>query len=116
LCWFFGVFPQIIPSGVLAADGNPGANGKVGVGFYWIGRTASDLLKITLMQAGARFVGVADVNINRAKEVAAKNNVFACQDFRRLLERKDVDAIVTATPEHWRGPICIMSCQAGKDL
>jgi predicted dehydrogenase len=108
--------PEIIPSGVLAANGAPGANEKIGVGFIGIGRQASDLLRNMLTQAGARFVGVADVNLNRAKEVAAKHNVFACQDFRRLLERKDVDAIITATPEHWRGPICILSCQAGKDI
>jgi predicted dehydrogenase len=38
------------------------------------------------------------------------------QDFRRLLEMKDVDAIVTATPEHWRSNICIPACQAGKDI
>lgn len=111
-----GAAPLIIPQGVLAANGSPGANEKIGIGFIGIGRRAGELLTMTLMQNGARFVAVADVNLNRAKEVAEKHGVFACQDFRRLLERKDVDAIITATPEHWRGPICVMACEAGKDL
>ncbi|MEN6449278.1 MAG: Gfo/Idh/MocA family oxidoreductase, partial [Thermoguttaceae bacterium] len=38
------------------------------------------------------------------------------QDYRKILDRKDVDAIITATPEHWRALICIQACQAGKDI
>ena len=108
--------PQILPSGVLAADGRPGANDRIGIGFIGIGRQASSLLGILLKQPTARFVAVADVNLNRAREAATKHDAVAFQDYRRLLERKDVDAIVTATPEHWRLLICVHSCQAGKDV
>ncbi len=108
--------PQILPSGVLAADGRPGANDRIGIGFIGIGRQASSLLESLLKQPTARFVAVADVNLNRAREAATKHNAVAFQDYRRLLERKDVDAIVTATPEHWRLLICVESCQAGKDV
>ena len=52
----------------------------------------------------------------RAEQIAEKYKGQACQDYRKVLERKDVDAIVTATPEHWRALICIRACQAGKDL
>ncbi len=38
------------------------------------------------------------------------------EDFRRLLERKDVDAVVIATPDHWHAIQTIMACQAGKDV
>jgi len=108
--------PYFIPSGVLAADGRPGANDRIGIGFIGIGRQASDLLKLMLNRPEARFVAVADVNLKRAQSAAAKNNGVAFQDYRRLLERKDVDAIITATPEHWRALICIAACQAGKDI
>lgn len=37
-------------------------------------------------------------------------------DLRRVLEDKDVDAIYTATPDHWHAPLTIMSCQAGKHV
>jgi predicted dehydrogenase len=109
--------PSILPSGVLAAAGQPGANDRIGIGVIGIGRQANDLLRNLLTQKEARYVAVADVNLTRARESAAKNGaeVFF-QDFRKLLERKNVDAIVTATPEHWRSNICIPACQAGKDV
>jgi len=108
--------PQILPSGVLAADGKPGANDRIGIGFIGIGRQASSLLEGLLKLPQTRYVAVADVNLKRARESAAKHNAVPFQDFRRLLERKDVDAIVTATPEHWRLFICVSACQAGKDV
>ena len=64
----------------------------------------------------AKFIAVADVNLKRAEQAAARNEGTPYQNYRKLLERKDVDAIVTATPEHWRGLIVLESCQAGKDL
>ena len=108
--------PQWIPSGVLAADGRPGANDRIGVGFIGIGRQASDLMKLLVGLSEARVVAVADVNLKRAEAAAAKQGATAYQNYRKLLERKDVDAIITATPEHWRALIVLESCQAGKDL
>ncbi|MFO1497249.1 MAG: Gfo/Idh/MocA family oxidoreductase [Verrucomicrobiota bacterium] len=93
-----------------------GANERIGVGFIGIGRQASGLLGALVTLKEAQFVAVADVNLNRAQEAAQRHGAQSYQDYRRLLERKDVDAIVTATPEHWRGPICIHACQSGKDL
>ncbi|MEI7733367.1 MAG: Gfo/Idh/MocA family oxidoreductase [Verrucomicrobiota bacterium] len=108
--------PQILPQGVLAAPGVPGANDKIGVGFIGIGRQASGLLAGAAKLGEAKIVGFADVNLKRAKENAAKYNAFACQNYHQLLERKEVDAIMTATPEHWRILIVLHACQAGKDL
>ncbi len=108
--------PYLIPSGVLAAQGRPGANDRIGVGFIGIGRQASGNLQILLGQKDFRFVAVADVNLKRAEQAAARHKAVAFQNYRKLLELKDVDAILTATPEHWRGLIVIESCQAGKDL
>lgn len=108
--------PQILPSGVLAANGQPGANDRIGIGFIGMGRQASGLLRGVERLPVGRVVAVADVNLPRAREVAQKHNGVAYQDYRRLLERKDVDAVITATPEHWRLLICVNSCQAGKDV
>jgi predicted dehydrogenase len=111
------VVPSFIPSGILAAPGKPGANDRIGVGVIGMGRRAGELLGDKAGFSQAQLVGFADVNINRAKENAAKyGNGFACQDYRKLLERKEVDAIITATPEHWRALTCIHACQAGKDV
>jgi predicted dehydrogenase len=40
----------------------------------------------------------------------------AVRDFRRVLEDKSVDAVVTGTPDHWHAPVTVWSCQAGKDV
>ena len=108
--------PQILPAGVLSSAGKPGANDRIGVGFIGIGRQATSLAQILSKQPEARFVAIADVNLNRARKAANEHEVVAFQDYRRLLERKDVDAIITATPEHWRLLICVEACQAGKDV
>lgn len=93
-----------------------GANELIGVGIIGMGRQAGDLLRGLVTLKEARFVAVADVNLNRAQAEAQKHGAEPYQDYRRLLERKDVDAIITATPEHWRALICIQACQAGKDI
>ncbi|WP_205880881.1 Gfo/Idh/MocA family protein [Limisphaera ngatamarikiensis] len=108
--------PQILPRSVLGAPGRPGPNEQIGIGFIGMGRQAGNLLQGLLRLPEARIVAVADVNLPRAQAVTSKHGGEAYQDFRRLLDRKDVDAIITATPEHWRAYICISACQAGKDV
>ena len=43
-------------------------------------------------------------------------SVFTTSDHRELLDRKDIDAVVIATPDHWHVPITIDACEAGKDI
>ncbi len=95
----------------------PGPTDQVAVGFIGVGRQGGTVYDFLSRMPGARIVAVADVNWPRAVQVARKvEGAVAYQDYRRLLERSDVDAIVTATPEQWRGRICIHACQAEKDL
>jgi predicted dehydrogenase len=109
--------PMIIPSGVLAAPGRPGANDRIGLAGIGIGRQGSGVFGQAASSGVTRVVAIADVNIVRGREMIAKfKGQEAYQDYRKLLERNDVDAIVTATPDHWRAIVCIQACQAGKDL
>jgi predicted dehydrogenase len=108
--------PYLIPSGVLAAPGRAGANDRIGVAGIGIGRQGSDVLARAVKNSKVRFVGIADVNLPRAEETAKKHGGFGVKDYRKILDRKDVEAIITATPEHWRALICIHACQAGKDV
>lgn len=108
--------PTLLRSGLLAAEGQSGANDRIGIGFIGMGRQAGGLLQEMLRLPAARLVAVADAHLGRAQAVTAKHGGQAFQDYRRLLELKEVDAVITATPEQWRGPICIHSCQAGKDV
>jgi predicted dehydrogenase len=108
--------PLIIPSGVLGAPGRPGANDRIGIGGIGVGRQGGDVFLGAARHKLGRPVAVADVNLPRALALAGKLQIDAYQDFRRLLDRKDVDAITTATPDHWRSLVCILACQAGKDI
>lgn len=70
---------------------------------------------------GVRVVALCDVdsaNLGPVVEKCAKRDekVAAYADVRRLLESKDVDAIVVTTPNHWHALVTIWGCQAGKDV
>ena len=108
--------PYLIPSGLLAAEGRPGPNDRIGVAGIGIGRQGSGDFRSAAGSSLGRPVAVADANIQRAEAMAAAMNIEAYQDYRKLLERKDVDAITTATPDHWRALVCIHACQAEKDI
>lgn len=106
--------PRIIPRQVLGTQSVPPANERIGVGGIGIGRRGLQVFQE--MPSLGRVVAIADVNLPRAEKTASSYQAVAYQDYRKLLERKDVDAIVTATPDHWRAIVCIHACQAGKDV
>ncbi|MDW8037006.1 MAG: Gfo/Idh/MocA family oxidoreductase [Thermoguttaceae bacterium] len=108
--------PSVVPSGLLGADGKPGPNEQIGIGFIGVGRQGGTLAAALQRSPLARIVAVCDVYRPRAEQWAKSLGALPFTDYRKLLERKDVDAIVTATPEQWRGTICVHACQAEKDL
>jgi predicted dehydrogenase len=95
-------------------------NEQIGVGIIGCGRRNSQLQVGRGGQgeppAEARIVAVSDYNMTRAKQWAAKYDAEAYQDYRKMLERKDVDVVVYATPEHQHYLPCIHAAQAGKDM
>jgi predicted dehydrogenase len=108
------VAPLIIPRHVLGTETTPSANERIGIGGIGIGRRGLQLFEE--VPSLGRIVAIADVNLPRAEKTAEPHKAVAYQDYRKLLERKDVDAIITATPDHWRAIVCIHACQAGKDV
>jgi len=66
----------------------------------------------------SQVVAVADTfkpRLEAAGELVGSRAKFYA-DFRRLLEDKNVDAVVVATPDHWHALMCMMACAAGKDV
>ncbi len=118
------LFPQVISC---KREPTPAAhqptaapNDQIGVGIIGCGRRNGQLVTGKGGQGklpkDARIVAVADLNIRRAEQWAARYRCPAFQDYRKLLERKDVDVVIYATPEHWHYLPCIHACQAGKDV
>ncbi|NLN90087.1 MAG: Gfo/Idh/MocA family oxidoreductase [candidate division WS1 bacterium] len=108
--------PAILPSTVLARDGRVAPNEKIGIAGIGVGRQGQAILAQAAASEKTRIVAVADAYWPRAQEVAAKYGCAAYQDYQDLLARDDVDAILTATPDHWRALVVIHACQAGKDV
>jgi predicted dehydrogenase len=109
--------PYIISSNVLAAPGRSGANDRIGIGFIAVGRRARDLIGwVTRLRKYADIVAVSDVNEKRMAEVGKNKPWRTYPDYRKMLEAKDVDAVVISTPDHWHGLNTIHACQAGKDV
>lgn len=109
-------FPQIIPRSALAAPGRPGANDRIGIGAIGVGGRGTLLLQ--QLPADGQIVALAECNTPRAEafKAKAKGEWPVLQDYRQLLDRKDIDAVVVATGEFQRVLPCIHACQAGKDI
>ncbi len=113
---FFSAFSRA-PFRVSPSDQiNIGAIGLNGMGW-------SDLSS-ALKVPGVNVVALCDVDNNvldkRMKDLAAMkvdtSRVKTYHDYRKLLEQKDIDAVIIGTPDHWHALIMIEACQAGKDV
>jgi len=107
---------RLLPSGVLAAPGIPGANDRVAIGFIGAGGRGRQLMK-QLPKEG-EIIAVCDCLLPRAEDAArqANANWIVYQDHRELLDVKAIDAVVVPTHDHGRALTCIHACQAGKDI
>ncbi len=100
------------------AQGPVGANDRIVLGFIGVGGMGSGLLDIFRKFPDVDVAAVCDVyepHRLKARE-AAGGKAEAVEDFRRVLDRKDIDAVVVATPDHWHAIPTILACQAGKDV
>lgn len=96
-------------------------NEQIGVGIIGCGRRNGQLVIGKGGQGAlpphARIVAVADYNLKRAEEWGRNYRTkHIYQDYRALLNQKEVDVVIYATPEHQHYLPCIHACQAGKDI
>ena len=109
-------------AGLAAARAQAAPSDRIRVGFIGCGGMGTGRLRQFLGHADVEAAAVCDVDrthLERAaalveKETGRKPAAFA--DFRRLLERGDIDAVMIATPDHWHALPAIPACQAGKDV
>src|SRR5213593_2327266 len=119
--------PLLLPSRIWSADTKP--TERLTLGFIGNGTQGRGLMGGLLSRKDTQTLAVCDVDTHRrehAKKLVedhyAKQNestykgCAAYNDFRELLARKDIDAVVIATPDHWHALIAIAAAQAGKDI
>ena len=99
-----------------------GANERVRLAIIGAGSRGNQLLDTFLPRADVDLIAVSDVDDRHAGETAdrikkAKGNTpVAVRDYRELLDRKDLDAVIIATPDHWHALPAIHAVMAGKDV
>jgi predicted dehydrogenase len=96
----------------------PGANERVRLGFIGVANRGGQLMDAFLTHNDMQIVALCDVYepaLQKANaKVDGKADTFG--DFRKLIDRKDIDAVVIATPDHWHAIQTITACDAGKDV
>jgi predicted dehydrogenase len=124
---FAATAPFILPGRIWSAESKPGD--RLTLGFIGLGTQGRGLMGGFLGRKDTQTVAVCDVDTNR-REFAKKqvedhyakqtgSDYKGCQaynDFRELLARRDIDAVVIATPDHWHALIAIAAARAGKDI
>ncbi len=102
----------------LSASRVLGANDRVNIGLIGCGGRGRGVARGMRDGGGVAYTAVADVYQTNA-EIAgawAGGGAKIFQDFRKLLELKEVDAVHIATPDHWHAIASVLACQAGKDV
>src|SRR6185369_4968770 len=120
--------PFLLRPQLWAAEVKP--SDRLTLGFIGMGKQSRSLLGDFLRQSETQVLAVCDVDRTRrenAKQTVESSHAKktgqgaykgcdAYGDFRELLARKDIDAVVIATPDHWHALIGIAAAQAGKDI
>ena len=122
--------PWIIPASARGAADRPAPSNRITVGCIGVGGRGTDDMRAFLGRPDAQVTAVCDVDAghrDRAKQLVEKH--YAAQkasgayagcdaygDFRELLARADVDAVMIGTPDHWHVLIAVAAARAGKDI
>ncbi len=109
-------FPTIIPRHVLGSRQAPGANDQIVLGIIGLGVRGDQL--ILNVPASGRVAAICDADVRKTAAATARHqqdwSVF--QDYRRLLDRQDLDAVMVAACDHHHVQASVLACQAGKDV
>ena len=109
--------PTVVPKEVF------GANDRIRIAVLGVNSRGRDLLDSVMKQPNITVATLCDPDMNVLRERGAKwfeerhkQKVAIEQDYRKVYENKDIDAVMIATPNHWHALHAIYACQAGKDV
>jgi len=122
-------FPHIVPASAFGKAGDIAPSERITLGFIGAGKQSKHLMRSFLNSPGTHVLAACDVDklkLARGQKIvedhyAEKNGGShkGCDiygDFRELLARDDIDAVVISTPDHWHAIMVIQSAMAGKDI
>ncbi len=95
-----------------------GANERLNVGLIGTGGRCRHLMQALAKVPNVRMTALCDVyepHLDLARKLADPK-AFTTGDYRQLLARKDIHAVLIATPDHWHVPMTVAACAAGKDV
>jgi hypothetical protein len=115
--------PLFLPSKALGRGGSVAPNEKIAIGSIGLGSRGSDHLRTLLPRSDVQVIAVCDVFRSKAEKAQQKvaehygaPGCKAYQDFREMLARPDLDAVVIAAPENWHAIMSLAALKAGKDV
>src|SRR5262245_5210932 len=95
-----------------------GANDRVRVGFIGLGNRGDQVLSAFLEHKDCEVAAICDIYQPyldfASKKIAT--NPEQLKDYQKLIAKKDLDAVVIVTPDHWHALMCMEACAAGKDV
>lgn len=116
-------FPYLVPSSVFGADGSVAPSNRIVMGCIGVGGKGIGDMRAFLQKPQVQIVAVCDVDAkrrNKARDTVNEHygnrDCLACNDFRQIIARDDVDAVTIATPDHWHAVPAIVAARARKDI
>ena len=122
--------PLFVRSSVLGDARRAAASERITLGMIGVKKMGGGHVDALLRFPDVQIVAVCDVDAKQRRAITAKCDgeyarerrdekfagVAEYNEFERLMERPDIDAVVIAVPDHWHAPIAIAACRAGKDV
>jgi predicted dehydrogenase len=115
--------PMIVPAHVLGRGGGVAPSNRIALGGIGIGPRGKQVLASMIAEKDVRYVATCDVQARMREEIKALADVHygnkdcaTYRDFRELLARPDIDAVLIATGDRWHAVGSIFAAKAGKDV
>jgi len=123
-------FPYVVPGRALGKNGRAAASERITVGVIGTGNRGTNDMNGVMKSPLSQVVAVCDCRQPRLEAAKTKVAQFHAQesgrgsfggckayhDFREVIDRNDIDAILVCTPDHWHGIVATRALEAGKDL
>lgn len=113
-----GVTTAALTAGYTATAAGFAANETLHIGCIGTGGRCRRLMGTLAKIPGVKIAAVCDIwddNLQRARQLADRQ-AFASKDYHALLARRDIDAVLIGSPDHWHVPMTVDACAAGKHV